>query len=85
MPYVVRTQKGFIKRTSNFGAFHGSIVLTQDIAEAYRFTRKSDAENRAYTTELRTRQAGTEGAVYSREGYDLKKFGEALITKIEEV
>jgi hypothetical protein len=85
MPFLIKTQKGFVKRTSNFGAFHGSLVLTQDIAEAYRFTRKNDAQKRAYTAEYRTKQPDNEGKWYSGAGRDLAKFGETLITTIVEV
>lgn len=84
MAYVVKTQKGYIKRTSHFGAFHGSIVLTDDVNEAFRFTRKSDAEARARVAEWRTRQEATSDSWDRHAGYDLKKFGYTLIATVEE-
>jgi hypothetical protein len=86
MAYVVKTQKGYIKRTSHFGAFHGSIVLTDDVNEAFRFTRKSDAEARGGVAAWRTREPDDRGQWDSRGGYphDIKKFGGALTYTVEE-
>lgn len=85
MAYVVKTQKGYIKRTSHFGAFHGSIILTDDVNEAFRFTRRSDAEKRGGVATWRTRQAEEHGGWDRHAGYDLPKFGETLTYTVEEV
>lgn len=85
MVFIIKTQRGYIKRTSNFGTFHGSIVLTDDAAEAKRFSRKADAEARARVAEFRTKEADNLGKWYSREGFDRKKFGETLTTEVLEI
>lgn len=47
MAYIIRIgDRHYIKRTSDFGAFHGSVVITDDIEDARRFTRKADANRR---------------------------------------
>ena len=86
MPFIVKTSKGYIKRTSNFGAFHGNVVLTDDVQEAFRFTRQSDAENRAGVLRWRTRPAvpKEDGRWDFNEGYEHKKFGQ-LEPVVEEV
>ena len=81
MPFVIKTPKGYVKRTSNFGAFHGNIVLTDAIEEAFRFTRKHDAERRGDVLVHRTRPVvhpdpGAERQWWhGYEGRDHKKFG----------
>lgn len=88
MPYVIKTPKGYVKRTSNFGMFHGSIVLTEDVADAYRFTRKTDAERRGQTLMFRTRALGDERfASWARpySGTEHDKFGGPLSFELEEV
>ena len=76
MSYIIKTNKGFIKRTSNFGPFYGSIVLTQDRTEALKFSRENDALIRADVAAWRT---GTDGYEH-----DLKKFGGPLTATVEE-
>ena len=71
MPWVVKTQRGYIKHTSHFGLFHGSVVLTDCEAEAFRFTRKSDAERRAATLITRCARPGHR---------DNERFGELTAT-----
>lgn len=85
MSFVIKTSKGYVKRTSNFGLFHGSIVLTDSKDDAYRFTRKRDAEVRAGVVRSRTKEADNEGRWYSQQGRDYIKFGGPLITEIEEL
>lgn len=85
MSFVIKTSKGYVKRTSNFGLFHGSIVLTDNKDDAYRFTRKADAERRADTARARTKEADDEGRWYSQRGLDYVKFGGPLTTEIEEM
>ena len=85
MPFLVKTNKGYIKRTSNFGMFHGSIILTDDSAEAYRFTRKHDAHQRGLTAMGRTKEADGRGMWYSEQGRDYEKFGGPLTFTLEEV
>lgn len=49
MGYIIALGSGhYIKRTSSFGAYYGSIVITDNKADAFIFTRKSDAEKRAH-------------------------------------
>lgn len=46
--WVVRVGEGFfIKRTSQFGMFHGSIYLTVDREDARIWSREGDAKDKA--------------------------------------
>lgn len=91
MPFVIKTEKGYVKRTSNFGMFHGNVVLTNDEAEAFRFTRMKDAIQRADVLVHRTRPI-TEPAegepcrwYHGHAGFDHVKFGGQLSCEILEV
>lgn len=86
MAYIIKTQKGYIKRTSDFGPFYGRIVLTNDVNEAKRFTRKKDADERLRTAMFRTRPAEPDSkAWHNMEGTEHRKFGEQLFGSVEEV
>ena len=78
MVFIIAVRNGgaerFIKRTSFFGYFHGNIVLTAEMADAFRFTRKRDAESREQVFRWRI-------AEYD---FDEKKFGGST-TEIREV
>lgn len=85
MAYIVKTNKGYIKRTSQFGPFHGNIVLTQDRDDALRFSKAGDAAARAIVAEWRTRAARPEHTGWdAHEGRDFKKFDGPLTAKAEE-
>ena len=77
MPFVIKTDKGYVKRTAKFGPFHGSVVLTDDVEEAFRFTRREDAERRAGVLKWRTRPASPNSDRWDNTaGYEHKKFGQ---------
>ena len=85
MKYRIKTNKGWIKRTSQFGQFHGNIVLTNDPSDALLFTREKDAKTRAAVARARTKEADDEGRWYSQRGRDYAKFGGTLVCTVEEV
>lgn len=51
--FIVKVNHLYIKHTSEFGCFHGSIVLTDKKREAKMFTRRQDAKIRASTLKFR--------------------------------
>lgn len=70
---TIRKDKKYIKRTSKFGAFHGSIVTTANRAEARIWTREKDARRAAHTYNWRT-------YTYPR---DKEKHGTALASVLD--
>lgn len=84
MAYVVKTNKGYIKRTSQFGQFHGSIILTDDSREALRFTRIDDADRRGWVAAWRTQEGDGSGHWKTGKGRDYDKFDGPLTFTIEE-
>lgn len=82
MPYIIKTQKGYVKRTSNFGAYHGRVVLTDDVTEALRFTRLNDAERRARVLEGRTHPPNSHPS-WPFPGRDHAQFGQLTAEVLE--
>lgn len=85
MAFIVKTNKGYVKRTAKFGPFYGNIVLTENKDDALRFSKQADAETRASVVEWRTRIADPSATRWdNNEGYDRKKFG-TLTAEVEEI
>lgn len=46
--FTIRIGNKYLKFTSNFGMYHGSAVLTEDAGLAKKYSRKADAERKAW-------------------------------------
>lgn len=51
--FVVRVDDKYVKHTSRFGPFYGSMVLTDNEQEARLFTRETDARRLVGTIRMR--------------------------------
>lgn len=69
MGYVIKIgTRHYVKRTARFGAFHGTIYLTDSKQDALVFTRKADAERRASVLAERVERYHDDNEMFARRG-----------------
>jgi hypothetical protein len=73
MTYCIRVGDDlFIKRTAQFGLFHGAIQYTDRQDQALQFTHKQDAEQRAEVACMRIKRSVE---IDGKEWHKLQKLG----------